>query len=61
MSDQLIREQFALLNEECTALIRENRELRARNNELRDQLAKYKYDTWNLKILRAKNKQTHAA
>lgn len=46
----VLSDQFVELNDTCTAILAENSELRTRNNELREQLAKYKYDTWHLKI-----------
>jgi regulator of replication initiation timing len=57
----VLQEQFAELVRDSDALLTENRALRTENRELRDRLAKYKYDTWNLKMLRAGEKQNHAA
>ena len=57
----VLQEQFADLVEDSNALLTENRALRAENNELRDRLAKHKYDTWHLKMLRGEEKQNHAA
>ena len=56
-----LKENFSDVVEELNALLKDNRALHAENQELRDKLAKYKYDTWHLKMLRSSEKQTHGA